>query len=144
MVSQAPTIYSLQTPKDISLSDVEAELSQIWQSYGIGDANGALPAATRATTFTLIVYEPEETQYLLAASGYYNGPIDGNSAPQMEAALREVQKTHKLAETGTATPETLAILREEVGKRHGTTQQGKLALRHPMVWMRKAPESPTK
>ncbi len=119
MASQAPTIYSLQTPKDISLSDVEAELSQIWQSYGIGDANGALPAATRATTFSLVVYEPEETQYLLATSGYYNGPIDGILGPQMEAALREVQRTHQLPETGTATPETLAILREEVAKRHG-------------------------
>ncbi|KAB8330262.1 glucose-6-phosphate dehydrogenase assembly protein OpcA [Scytonema tolypothrichoides VB-61278] len=119
MTSQAPTIFSLQAPKDVSLTDIEAELSRIWQSYGIAGEDGALPAATRATTFTLIVYEPEETQYLLAALGLYKGPIDGIFGPQMEAALREVQKTHGLTETGTATEETLAVLREELSKRHG-------------------------
>jgi hypothetical protein len=120
MVSQAPTIYSLQAPKDISLSDIEAELSQIWQSYGIGDANGALPAATRATTFSLVVYEPEETQYLLTASGFYNGPIDGILGPQTIAALREAQKAFGLDRTGKTTPEILARLREEVAKRHSS------------------------
>ncbi|MBW4609507.1 MAG: glucose-6-phosphate dehydrogenase assembly protein OpcA [Hassallia sp. WJT32-NPBG1] len=120
MVSQAPTIYSLQAPKDISVSDIEAELSQIWQSYGIGDGNGALPAATRATTFSLVVYEPEETQYLLTASGFYNGPIDGILGPQTIAALREAQKALGLDRTGKATPEILARLREEVAKRHSS------------------------
>lgn len=120
MVSQAPTIYSLQAPKDISLSDIEAELSQIWQSYGIGDANGALPAATRATTFSMVVYEPEETQYLLTASGFYNGPIDGILGPQTIAALREAQKAFGLERTGKTTPEILARLREEVAKRHSS------------------------
>ncbi|NMG11418.1 glucose-6-phosphate dehydrogenase assembly protein OpcA [Brasilonema sp. UFV-L1] len=119
MTSQAPTIFSLQAPKDVSLTDIEAELSRIWQSYGIAGEDGALPAATRATTFTLVVYEPEETQYLLAALGLYKGPIDGIFGPQMQAALREVQKTHGLTETGTATEETLAVLREELAKRHG-------------------------
>lgn len=119
MTSQAPTIFSLQTPKDISLTEIDAELSRIWQSYGIAGDDGALPAATRATTFSLVVYEPEETQYLLAALGYYKGPIDGIIGPQMQVALREVQKTHKLPDTGKATPETLAVLREELAKRHG-------------------------
>lgn len=119
MTSQAPTIFSLQAPKDVSLTEIEAELSNIWQSYGIAGEDGALPAATRATTFTLVVYEPEETQYLLAALGLYKGPIDGIFGPQMQAALREVQKTHGLTETGTATEETLAVLREELSKRHG-------------------------
>ncbi len=119
MTTQAPTIYSLQAPKDVSLTDIEGELNQIWQSYGISGEDGALPAATRATTFTLVVYESEETQYLLAAAGFYTGPIDGILGPQTQTALREVQKQHGLEETGTATPETLTVLREEVAKRHG-------------------------
>jgi glucose-6-phosphate dehydrogenase assembly protein OpcA len=116
MAPQAPTIFSLQAPKDVSLTEIEAELNQIWQSYGITGEDGGLPAATRATTFTLVVYEPEETQYLLAAAGFYNGPIDGILGPQTDAALREVQKKFALPETGTATPETLAVLREEFVK----------------------------
>ncbi|MBW4565533.1 MAG: glucose-6-phosphate dehydrogenase assembly protein OpcA [Mojavia pulchra JT2-VF2] len=119
MTSQAPTIFSLQAPKDISLTEIEAELNQIWQSYGITGEDGALPAATRATTFTLVVYEPEETQYLLAALGFYNGPIDGILGPQMATALREAQKKYGLAETGTPTSETLARLREEFAKGQG-------------------------
>ena len=119
MTSQAPTIFRLQAPKDVSLSDIEAELNQIWQSYGITGEDCGLPAATRATTFTLVVYEPEETQYLLAALGFYHGPIDGILGPQTEAALREVQRQNGLPETGIATPETLAILREKFAKRQG-------------------------
>ncbi|QIR38466.1 glucose-6-phosphate dehydrogenase assembly protein OpcA [Tolypothrix sp. PCC 7910] len=116
MTSQAPTIFSLQAPKDISLTEIEAELNQIWQSYGIAGDDGALPAATRATTFTLVVYEPEETQYLLATLGFYNGPIDGILGPQTQAALREVQRKFELPETGNANPETLAVLREQFAK----------------------------
>ncbi|OUL35656.1 glucose-6-phosphate dehydrogenase assembly protein OpcA [Nostoc sp. T09] len=122
MTSQAPTIFSLQAPKDISLTEIEAELNQIWQSYGIAGDDGALPAATRATTFTLVVYEPEQTQSLLAALGFYKGPIDGILGPQTKAALREAQKKYELPQTGTATPETLAILREKFakGQRNGS------------------------
>ncbi|MBE9003804.1 glucose-6-phosphate dehydrogenase assembly protein OpcA [Fortiea sp. LEGE XX443] len=118
-MTQAPTIFSLQAPKDISLTEIEAELNQIWQSYGITGEDGALPAATRATTFTLVVYEPEETQYLLASLGFYNGPIDGILGPQTDVALRLAQQKYELPETGTATPETLAKLREEYAKRQG-------------------------
>ncbi len=120
MTSQASTIFSLQAPKDVSLTDIEAELNQIWQSYGIAGDDGALPAATRAATFTLVVYEPEETQQLLAALGFYTGPIDGILGPQTKAALREVQKKYGLAETGTATNETVILLREELAKRHSS------------------------
>ncbi|WP_066426617.1 glucose-6-phosphate dehydrogenase assembly protein OpcA [Anabaena sp. 4-3] len=119
MTSQASTVFSLQAPKDISLNEIEAELNQIWQSYGIAGEDGALPAATRATTFTLVVYEPEETQYLLAALGFYHGPIDGILGPQTDAALRQVQIKYGLSVTGTATPETLNKLREEFAKRQG-------------------------
>ncbi|MBW4642874.1 MAG: glucose-6-phosphate dehydrogenase assembly protein OpcA [Goleter apudmare HA4340-LM2] len=124
MTSQAPTIFSLQAPKDVSLTEIEAELNQIWQSYGITGEDGGLPAATRATTFTLVVYEPEETQYLLAALGFYNGPIDGILGPQTVVALREVQKKYNLPETGTATPETLAVLREAYVKRQHNGAEG--------------------
>jgi len=124
MISQAPTIFSLQAPKDTSLNEIETELNQIWQSYGISGEDGGLPAATRATTFTLVVYEPEETQYLLAALGFYTGPIDGILGPQMTAALRQVQVKYGLPETGTATPETLKVLREEFAKRQGNMATG--------------------
>jgi hypothetical protein len=67
MPTQSAPIVSLQAPKDVSLSDIEAELSKIWQSYGV--------AATRATTFSLVVYEPEETQHLLAALRFYSGQL---------------------------------------------------------------------
>jgi hypothetical protein len=74
MATQSPPIVSIQSPKDVSLSAIEAELHQIWQSYGAADEKGGSLSAIRASTFTLIVYEPEETQQLLAALGYYSGP----------------------------------------------------------------------
>jgi glucose-6-phosphate dehydrogenase assembly protein OpcA len=43
-------VVSLQTNKDVSLSEVEQELAKIWQSYGEN-------AAARATTFNFIVFE---------------------------------------------------------------------------------------
>ncbi len=49
---QSGSVLSLQAPKDVSLSQVELELSKIWQTYGEN-------AAARATTFNLLVYEPE-------------------------------------------------------------------------------------
>lgn len=49
---QSASVLSLQAPKDVSISQVELELSKIWQSYGEN-------AAARATTFNLLVYEPE-------------------------------------------------------------------------------------
>lgn len=50
----ATPVVSLQTAKDVSVSQVEQELSKIWQSYGDH-------AAARASTFNLIVYEPEDS-----------------------------------------------------------------------------------
>lgn len=52
MNTQTASVVSLQAPKDVSVSQVEAELSKIWQSYGES-------SAARATTFNLLVYEPE-------------------------------------------------------------------------------------
>ena len=51
MNTQASSVVSLQAPKDVSVSQVEAELSKIWQSYGEN-------SAARASTFNLLVYEP--------------------------------------------------------------------------------------
>ena len=51
-MSTQTSVVSLQAPKDVSVSQVEAELSKIWQSYGEN-------SAARASTFNLLVYEPE-------------------------------------------------------------------------------------
>jgi glucose-6-phosphate dehydrogenase assembly protein OpcA len=48
--TQTP-IVSLQAPKDVLVTQIEAELTKIWQSYGEN-------AAARATTFNLVVIEP--------------------------------------------------------------------------------------
>jgi len=119
MTNQAPTIFSLQAPKDVSLNEIEAELNKIWQNYGIGGEDGALPLATRATTFTLVIYEPEQTQYLLAALGFYKGPIDGILGPQTVSALRDAQKALGLERTGKTNPQMLTRLREELAKLYG-------------------------
>lgn len=123
MPTQSPPLVSIQPPKDVSLSEIEAELHQIWQSYGSADGNGDFPAAIRATTFSLIVYEPEETQQLLAALGYYSGPIDGIVGPRMVAALKAAQKTYGLPRSGVADATTKVKLREEFDERleDGTT-----------------------
>ena len=119
MATQSAPIFSLQAPKDVSVSEIEAELHQIWQSYSVGGDEGGIPAATRAKTFSLIVYEPEETQPLLAALGFYTGPIDGIPGPRTASAIREAQKSYGLEKTGKATDELLVKLREELVKRRG-------------------------
>lgn len=55
-MTQSPPLLSLQHPKDVSLEEIEDELDQIWQANRTGE-DGAL--ATRATTFTMVVYESE-------------------------------------------------------------------------------------
>lgn len=112
MTTQTAPIFSLQQPKDVSINEIEAELSKIWQAFNAVGDEGTIPAATRATTFSLLVYEPEETQQLLAVLGFYTGPVDGIGGPRMEAALRQAQKTYGLPVTGKSNPQTLAKLRE--------------------------------
>lgn len=113
MATQSPPTISIQSPKDVSLSEIEAELHQIWQSYGAADGNGGSLSAIRASTFTLIVYEPEGTQQLLASLGYYSGPVDGIVGPRMVAALKAAQKAYGLQRTGKADAVTKAKLHEE-------------------------------
>ena len=88
MVVTAPLI-PLQAPKDVSLSKIQSELDAIWTMYSQPSSDGSILGATKATTFTLLVYEPEETQQLLAELGYYSGPVDGISGPKMNAAFTQ-------------------------------------------------------
>jgi glucose-6-phosphate dehydrogenase assembly protein OpcA len=111
---QSAPLISLQTPKDVSLSQIEAELDGIWQNYSMPSVDGSTLAAVRAATFTLMVYEPEETQQLLATLGYYTGPIDGIGGPRTEAAIRAAQGTFNLPVNGKTSPELLEKLRREL------------------------------
>ncbi|MBD2184427.1 glucose-6-phosphate dehydrogenase assembly protein OpcA [Planktothrix sp. FACHB-1355] len=120
MATTSAPIVSLQAPKDVSIAEIETELSQIWQSYSAG-GDGAFPAATRAATFSLVVYEPEESQQLLATLGFYTGPVDGIDGPRTVAALEAAQKAFGLSVSGKSNPETLAKLREEAAKKRGQT-----------------------
>ena len=56
MTTLQTPLVSLQAPKEVSIDVIEAELHDIWQAYDGGE-NGL--AATRATTFTFIIYERE-------------------------------------------------------------------------------------
>ena len=115
---KAPPLVSLQNPKDVSIDQIEAELSQIWVSYRESGSKGDFPIATRATTFTFVVYEPEETQQLLADLGFYEGPVDGITGPMTVSSIRAAQKAYGLPRTGKSNAELLATLREEVARKN--------------------------
>jgi glucose-6-phosphate dehydrogenase assembly protein OpcA len=104
-------LVALQKPKDISLDEIESELGKIWYTQ-----TGDRTAATRATTFSMVIYEPEEFQQLLAALGFYQGPIDGIHGPQTKAAIVQAQQTFGLSITGRVDPQTRDRLREEFAK----------------------------
>ena len=106
MTTSSPLV-SLQSPKDIDIDYIDAELRQIWQLYSSGE-DGL--SATRAATFSFIVYEPEPTQQLLTALGFYSGPIDGIAGPQTTAAIKAAQKAYNLDITGVSSPELLSKL----------------------------------
>ena len=55
-MTQSPPLLSLQNPKDVSIEEIDAELNQIWQSNNGEDGT----IATRATTFSMVVYESPE------------------------------------------------------------------------------------
>jgi glucose-6-phosphate dehydrogenase assembly protein OpcA len=121
MVQSTPLV-SLQAPKDVSIDEIEAELSQIWQSY-LGDDGNVI--ASRATTFTLVIYEPEETQRLLAALDFYHGPIDGLVGPKTIAAIKAAQKAYELEVTGHSNLELINKLKAsfEEAKTEGKLSQ---------------------
>ena len=103
-------LVSLQPPKDVNLEFIDNELSEIWQMYGDG---GDGLAATRASTFSVLVYEPEITQPLLSALKFYSGPVDGITGPRTTSAIKAAQKAYKFDVTGTSTPELLTRLKEK-------------------------------
>ncbi|MEM6253129.1 MAG: glucose-6-phosphate dehydrogenase assembly protein OpcA [Cyanobacteria bacterium P01_D01_bin.156] len=103
------SLVTLQKPKDISIDDIEAELREIWHNY----ASDGSSVATRATTFSVIIYEPEEIQQLLAALGFYTNPIDGEHGPATRAAIAQAQQTYGLPITNRVDQETLNRLRAE-------------------------------
>ncbi|MGK7875942.1 MAG: glucose-6-phosphate dehydrogenase assembly protein OpcA [Xenococcaceae cyanobacterium] len=112
--TNSPPLVSLQAPKDVSIDYIEAELREIWQSYSTGDDER--PAATRATTFSIVVYEPDATQQLMAALGFYTGSIDGIAGPQTAAAIKAAQKACGMEVTGKSDDKLLGKLREEFTK----------------------------
>ncbi|MEO1621617.1 MAG: glucose-6-phosphate dehydrogenase assembly protein OpcA [Cyanobacteria bacterium J06632_3] len=107
----ATSLLALQKPKDISLDEIEAELRNIWRTQ---DDGGTAPVATRATTFTIVIYEPEEIQQLLATLNFYDGTIDGSHGPKTREAILAAQQEYDLRLTARVDPETLAKLRAEV------------------------------
>jgi glucose-6-phosphate dehydrogenase assembly protein OpcA len=107
MTISAPLV-SLQAPKDVSIEEIEAELAQLWQNYRSDEGM----SATRATTFSFLVYEPDDSQALLGSLGFYSGPIDGIAGSRTEAAVRAAQKAYGFEETGKVSPDLLEKLRE--------------------------------
>ncbi|HEY9689966.1 MAG TPA: glucose-6-phosphate dehydrogenase assembly protein OpcA [Coleofasciculaceae cyanobacterium] len=103
------TTITLQTPKDISFGEIEAELNKIWLSQGTGDA----AIATRAATFCMVVYEPEEFQQLLGALSFYKGAIDGLHGPETRDAIKLAQSAYGFRATGRVDMDTLRALRED-------------------------------
>jgi glucose-6-phosphate dehydrogenase assembly protein OpcA len=108
MSIQSPPVVSLRAPKDVSVTEIENELNQIWKDYQPENQKEDEIVATQATTFTLMVYEPEPTQHMLAVLGFYDGPIDGIFGPAQIKAINAAQEAYKLPVTGKLDPETMA------------------------------------
>lgn len=106
------SLVTLQKPKDISIDDIEAELREIWNSQSSDGSN----VATRATTFTVVIYEPEEIQQLLAGLGFYSGPIDGQHGPLTRQAISLAQQAYGMRVTSRVDQNTLSQLRQEFYK----------------------------
>ena len=112
----ATSTLALQKPKDISPDEIEAELQNIWKT-GEDDSNASVVA--RATTFTIVIYEPEEIQQLLATLGFYKNDIDGLQRSETREAILAAQKEYNLRLTARVDNPTLARLRAEVRKLPG-------------------------
>ncbi|MGB7085633.1 MAG: glucose-6-phosphate dehydrogenase assembly protein OpcA [Phormidesmis sp.] len=109
----ATSILALQKPKDASLDEIEAELENIWHTQDEGNGASA-SVAVRATTFTIVIYEPEEIQQLLGTLGFYPNDIDGLHRSETREAILAAQKAYDLRLTGQVNTATLAKLRQEV------------------------------
>ncbi len=107
MSTQSPPVVLLRAPKDVSVTEIQNELSQIWQAYEPENQQQDAIAATQPNTFTFIVYEPEPTQHMLAVLGFYDGPIDGIFGPAQLKAVRAAQATYELPVTGKLDSKTI-------------------------------------
>ncbi|MDX2270629.1 MAG: glucose-6-phosphate dehydrogenase assembly protein OpcA [Cyanobacteriota bacterium] len=56
-MDRSAAVLPLQSPKDVSVSEIEQELNKVWMAHGEN-------AAARAATFTLIVYESLDSSLL--------------------------------------------------------------------------------
>ncbi len=113
-------VVALQKPKDISVEEIESELRNIWRSQ---DTGTTAPVATRASTFSIVIYEPEEFQQLLAALSFYKDAIDSVHGPKTREAIRQAQMAYGLRVTGRVDTQTLARLREEYAKLPASQQR---------------------
>ena len=102
-------LVSLQAPKDVDLDYIDNELRAIWQMYTGSEGL----AATRASTFSVLIYESELTQPLLSALGFYSGPVDGIVGPRTTSAIKAAQKAYGFEVTGSSSPELSARLKSE-------------------------------
>ncbi|NJK37335.1 MAG: glucose-6-phosphate dehydrogenase assembly protein OpcA [Oscillatoriales cyanobacterium RM2_1_1] len=109
------SLVALQKPKDISLGEIEAELNNIWISQS-ADGGKSPTVATRAATFSMVIYEPEEFQQLMAAMSFYKAPIDGFHGTETREAIKQAQKAFNLDINGRIDSDTLIRLREEYEK----------------------------
>jgi glucose-6-phosphate dehydrogenase assembly protein OpcA len=122
MSTSAASIIALQAPTEVTLEEVNTELLRLWTTpEAIGNGEN-IPAASRAATFSLIVYEPQETQSLLADLGFYSGPVDGIDGPRTKAAVQAAQKQFGFIEDGRITPEFSATLREKAVSQQSHSQ----------------------
>jgi glucose-6-phosphate dehydrogenase assembly protein OpcA len=121
MSTQSAPVVSLRAPKDVSVTDIEHELSQIWKDYQPDNQAQDAIVATQASTFTFIVYEPEPTQHMLAVLGFYDGPIDGIFGPAQVKAIKAAQKAYKLGETGKLDRDTMTKIQAAYHDRITTT-----------------------
>jgi glucose-6-phosphate dehydrogenase assembly protein OpcA len=121
MSTQSAPVVSLRAPKDVSVTDIEHELSQIWKDYQPDNQAQDAIVATQASTFTFIVYEPEPTQHMLAVLGFYDGPIDGIFGPAQVKGIKAAQKAYQLEETGKLDRETMGKIHTAYHDRITTT-----------------------
>ena len=124
MSLQSPPVVSLRAPKDVSVSEIENELGKIWQEYQPENQAQDAIAATQASTFTFIVYEPEPTQHMLSVLGFYKGPIDGIFGPAQVKSIKKAQIAYGLPVTGKLDPQTMskvqAAYHERIVANHDT------------------------
>lgn len=124
MATPSTSLVSLQDPIDVSLGDIESELQKIWLAQSPNGDSQAVPVATRAATFSLVVYDSDDTQQLLSRLGFYSGPIDGIAGPRMTAALKAAQSAYGLPVTGERDVATLEHLRQEFTRKQAGDFEG--------------------